>query len=958
MKKIYFLFLLTCLTLSAYSQTVVIYATGAAGSFKTGYAASTPTRTDGTIFCTGSAPVRRGYAVFDLSVIPAGSAVTSVTCDLNITGVGAGTTAVCSTNVYNGDLSLVTVPATLYADMAVPPSVSGSTVSYGPAIGNISIASTPATAAAVAASAGGKVSFVFTNTGTALYTFTGETGAAILSGTHAPYITVTYCPPPTGVTASASPASLCSGDNLTLTGAATTATAYSWAGPGGYTSALLNPPAFATGLTSAGVYTLTAMNTCGTYTATATATTAVVTINPLPAAITGASAVCVGGATTLTGDGTIPGNWTSSDVSKATIDFTTGTVIGVASGAVTMTYTVATGCFVTFPMTVNDPPGPISGPSSVCVAATITLSDIVPGGNWTSSSSGIATVGGLTGIVTGVATGAVTITFTPPGCSFSVYTLTVNPLPSAITGPANVCVGQTITETESDPGGTWSSSSISTALVGSTGIVTGVSGGPVNVIFTFSSTGCQAVKAVMVNALPAAIAGPTDVCETLNITLTDATGGGAFSGGAPNATVTFAGVVTGLSAGAATITYSIFATGCYITTPINVDPAPAPITGTTILCENTTTTLSDADAGGTWSSLNPANGTVGSTTGIVTAISNPGATIVYTLPTGCTSQVGVLINPAPVSVITPVGATTFCAGSNVVLNATTGAGLTYQWNNGGVPIPGETTSTYTASTSGSFTVDITNSLGCTTRSAAEIVTAGINAVIDHATSLNFCIGSSLVLTANTGSVTGLITYQWQKDGVDISGATFVNYSATTSGSYQAVVTVSGGSGSCLVTSAPVNVLVNPLPTPVISYTGYVLSTPNTYAAYQWFLNTVAIPGAIANTYHPTANGSYRVRASDGIGCAGYSSAFPVSGVGVTEINKTGVSIYPNPTKDMLHIESPNVVKAVITGLEGKVLLSVNNARELDVSSLASGLYIIMLYNESGERVMLEKLIKD
>jgi len=294
----------------------------------------------------------------------------------------------------------------------------------------------------------------------------------------------------------------------------------------------------------------------------------------------------------------------------------------------------------------------------------------------------------------------------------------------------------------------------------------------------------------------------------------------------------------------------------------------------------------------------------------------------------------------------------------VVLNGTVGAGYTYQWKLSGAPITGETNAAYIATTTGVYTLDITNSFNCTTTSAAQSVTAGINAIVDHTTPLNFCIGGSINLTANTGGATGLILYQWQKNGADIPGATFVTFNATTSGMYRVYVNVSGGSGSCIDTSVAVNVLVNSLPTPPISFSGAALYTSNTYSGYQWYLNTASIPGANSSSYVPLLNGSYRVRVSDGIGCYGYSSPFLITNVGIKEVNKESVRIFPNPASSILHIESAQAVKAVVTGIEGKVVLSQDGVLDLDISGLANGLYIITLYNEAGERILIDKLTKE
>lgn len=55
--------------------------------------------------------------------------------------------------------------------------------------------------------------------------------------------------------------------------------------------------------------------------------------------------------------------------------------------------------------------GTISGSSTVCVGASTTLSDTTTGGTWSSSNTSIATIGS-TGIVTGISSGTVTISYT------------------------------------------------------------------------------------------------------------------------------------------------------------------------------------------------------------------------------------------------------------------------------------------------------------------------------------------------------------------------------------------------------------------------------------------------------------------------------------------------------------------------------------------------------------------
>src|SRR5579872_4305532 len=79
---------------------------------------------------------------------------------------------------------------------------------------------------------------------------------------------------------------------------------------------------------------------------------------------------------------------------------------------------------------------PISGVKHVCVGSTTYLYDTSFGGRWTSLNTSIATIGSITGIVTGISPGVDTITYYDSG--MTVYaTVTVYPLPLPIVGPTH-----------------------------------------------------------------------------------------------------------------------------------------------------------------------------------------------------------------------------------------------------------------------------------------------------------------------------------------------------------------------------------------------------------------------------------------------------------------------------------------------------------------------------------------
>lgn len=186
-------------------------------------------------------------------------------------------------------------------------------------------------------------------------------------------------------------------------------------------------------------------------------------VNPLPSAgtITGNSGVCVS-QTTILSNSTTGGTWSTNDATKATIS-ASGIVTGVAPGSAIITYAITdpvTGCTnsTTKNITINPLPnaGSITGNSSVCVNQTITLSNVVSGGIWASTDNTKATISSG-GVVTGIAQGQTTITYTVTnaGCSSAAaVVITVNPLPNAtISGTVTVCQGtpsQAITFTGSN----------------------------------------------------------------------------------------------------------------------------------------------------------------------------------------------------------------------------------------------------------------------------------------------------------------------------------------------------------------------------------------------------------------------------------------------------------------------------------------------------------------------------
>jgi hypothetical protein len=210
-----------------------------------------------------------------------------------------------------------------------------------------------------------------------------------------------------------------------------------------------------------------------------TATRYPVTVNPLPVAgpITGLAYICVEDIDTLSAPP--GGTWNSSNPSIASVD-AFGHAVAIAPGVDTITYTVTNSCgtiSATFVLTILAPPvlAPITGPSALCIATFITLTDTTTGGTW-SAANATATV--AAGIVTGVGPGPNTISYSKTNFCGTVtathpVTIDVMPTVSAIVGLSTVCKDSTIILTNATVGGVWSSVSSSIATIGTSGRITG-----------------------------------------------------------------------------------------------------------------------------------------------------------------------------------------------------------------------------------------------------------------------------------------------------------------------------------------------------------------------------------------------------------------------------------------------------------------------------------------------------
>lgn len=194
------------------------------------------------------------------------------------------------------------------------------------------------------------------------------------------------------------------------------------------------------------------------------------------------------------------------------------------------------------------------------------------------------------------------------------------------------------------------------------------------------------------------------------------------------------------------------------------------------------------------------------------------------------------------------------------------------------------------------------------------------ASISPSGNVTICKGSALTLTANAG--TGF-TYQWLKNGANITGATLQTYSPTKTASYSVKESNSFG---CTATSFETNLSVLdpvaaiiPLGNLNICATGSVelQANPSSGASYQWYKGDLMLTGATNNSYTASSKGTYKVAVIDiNTGCGKTSS-----GVKVTKNCKLAgeelleFSIYPNPASSSFTVTVSGEISDAIPVLE-------------------------------------------
>jgi gliding motility-associated-like protein len=413
----------------------------------------------------------------------------------------------------------------------------------------------------------------------------------------------------------------------------------------------------------------------------------------------------------------------------------------------------------------------------------------------------------------------------------------------------------------------------------------------------------------------------------------------AWSNGATTASV------SGLGVG----TYSVVVTdakgckdsitGITITQPATAIAASA--TATSNATCNTGGTATSTTNGGTgaytyaWSN--------GATTANISNLSTGAYSVTVTDANGCsvtsntiniTGPVGALVSSAS------VGGNVSCNGGNngtaSVTNTGGVAGFTYAWSNGA------TTPSISGLTAGSYSVVVTDALGCTSTSNNITITqpSAVLAAVANVPSALPCSGisSDSAIVVVTGGTSGY-SYAWSNG---TTNATALNLPA---GNYTVTVTDANG---CIATSNQVTITAS---TPLLTVSTNATNI-SCNGASNGIINATVAGGKAGYTYawsngantatiNNLSAGNYTVIVTDANSCTATTTA-------VTITQPAALSATITPTNVQCSGQNNGKVTTLVTGgTTGYTYTWSNGASTANISNLLPGKYIVTITDANG-----------
>ena len=315
----------------------------------------------------------------------------------------------------------------------------------------------------------------------------------------------------------------------------------------------------------------------------------------------------------------------------------------------------------------------------------------------------------------------------------------------------------------------------------------------------------------------------------------------------------------------------------------------------------------------------------------------------------------ITVNALPANpTIAANGPTTFCTGGSV--------NLTSSASNGNLWSTNATTATISVTTSGSYTVTVTDVNGCSSVSTPiSVNVSSAPAPTINASATQACEGDVVTITASTSD-----SYLWS------TGATTQSIQLTASTPNVNVVTTNANACDGVGASSAINITFTATPTAsgTMTLNGNVATFTNTStgaSSYSWDFGDFTNSSATAPAHAYAVNGAYTVVLTAINGNCSDTVMFLVDvTVGMNELSTSNLSIYPNPANEEVHVTFEQVAEFMnieLIDATGRVLNNQvshqmgANLITFNVANLSSGFYTVRLTSSNvseTQKLMIQK----
>lgn len=271
------------------------------------------------------------------------------------------------------------------------------------------------------------------------------------------------------------------------------------------------------------------------------------------------------------------------------------------------------------------------------------------------------------------------------------------------------------------------------------------------------------------------------------------------------------------------------------------------------------------------------------------------------------------------------------------------------------PWGGTSSGTFTISLTLDTTITVTDTIRIYPLPTQPTITASAN---------DFCPGDSVILSTYPG-----YSYEWYQDSLLVQSGPSEQLVVHTPGDFYVIV-FDPATGCASVGSTPVTIVQNPAIPFNFAITwnaagGYMASNLSGTYSYQWqqyngstWVN-IAPPAGVQSTYTPSANGQFRLIATNGTGCTDTTATYNYNTFGVPDLDmEYQIGIFPNPSDGnftlTMNMPSATDVRMSIFDMVGKEIYTQNmeqvsgvNNRQISLQGLSAGSYILDLSFPEG-----------